>query len=444
MLRRKNPFLSALFLLLILIMTACSGGGGEGEETSADNDSGGSDSNEDVVELDFWTFWGSEVRRPIVEQIVEDFNSSQDEIQVNHLFVPFDDIWTKSLAQISAGDPPDVLVNDIRTTQQRADKNQVENLSEFVDSDMENRFYPDLWNTVLHEDEPYAIPFNTDTRILFYNKDAFKEAGLDPDQPPETWEELEEYAQQLDIQNGDRYERIGYYPLWGSVGYDLWLGNADGGTAFIDENGEPAINSSEKVEALEWVKGWQDRYGKRTIEEFSANFGGEGANPFISGQVAMYSDVATFYTNIRDFGEGMNIGVAAMPEKEEGNGHWSVGGGFVLEVPHGAENPEASYEFIKFATDHETQKYWATENFDNVANIEASEAAVEELEGGEKETYQTSVEALEETMFFTAPFELPDYEDYIIPNIDEAMLDNMTPQEALDQSQEEVEQRLNE
>ncbi len=50
------------------------------------------------------------------------------------------------------------------------------------------------------------------------------------------------------------------------------------------------------------------------------------------------------------------FGVMQLPEKEEGSGHWSWGGGFVLEVPYGAKDPEASYEFIKYLSSPEVQE----------------------------------------------------------------------------------------
>src|SRR5690606_26146924 len=115
-----------------------------------------------------------------------------------------------------------------------------------------DQFYPHLWESVMYEDKPYAVPFNTDTRLLFYNKDAFKEAGLDPEKPPATWDELEEYAEKLDIKDGDRYERVGFYPLWGSIGAASWMTSADGGKGFI-QDGELYINTPKKQEALQWL-----------------------------------------------------------------------------------------------------------------------------------------------------------------------------------------------
>src|SRR5690625_3225333 len=100
----KKPLITLLFLVFVLslVLAGCAGE----KEPKINTNGNESDSNasvEDKVVLDFWTFWGSEVRKPIVEKIISDFNESQDEIEVKHTYFPFGDIWTKSLASITAG-----------------------------------------------------------------------------------------------------------------------------------------------------------------------------------------------------------------------------------------------------------------------------------------------------------------------------------------------------
>ncbi|MGC2986398.1 ABC transporter substrate-binding protein, partial [Enterococcus faecium] len=63
-----------------------------------------------------------------------------------------------------------------------------------------------------------------------------------------------------------------------------------------------------------------------------------------------------------------DFGVMQLPEIEEGSGHWSWGGGFVLEVPYGAKDPEASYEFIKNLSSPEVQQKFGEKSFDIMAS----------------------------------------------------------------------------
>ncbi|MGD6801195.1 ABC transporter substrate-binding protein [Rossellomorea vietnamensis] len=422
----------AMLLSLVLLMSGFLAGCGNDEGASANVTEDG----KKVV--DFWTFWGSETRKPMIEKIIKDFNESQDEIVVKHTYLPWGDIWTKNLASIAAGDPADVIINDINSVAQRAENEQVEDLSEYFGEDFKEQYYPHLWDTVEYEGKPYAVPFNTDTRMLFYNKEAFKEAGLDPEQPPKTWKELEEYAQKLDVKDGDRYERVGFYPLWGSIGANSWMVNADEGQKLV-EDGEVFINTPRKVEAVEWIKSWKDRIGDKTVQSFQAEFGSEQSNPFISGKVAMWVNVGNFYTQIKEFGQDMDFGVAPVPAFDEDSKPWSDGGGFVAEIPKGADNPEAAAEFIKYLTGEEAQKYWAKQNFDNVANIAAAEQAAEELEGKDKEIYQATIDNLEFTQLHPMPVEYPDYQNLLNPKVDEFMMGSLEAEEALKSAQESVE-----
>ncbi|WP_153462912.1 ABC transporter substrate-binding protein [Sediminibacillus terrae] len=412
---------------LLAVLSACSSG-------SADNTNA-----EGKVELDFWTFWGSETRRPMIEKLIEDFNNSQDEIVVKHTYVPWGDIWTKNLAAIAAGDPPDVIVNDIRTVKIRASNNQVEDLSEWVDDDLKDSFYPHLWDAVTYNDKAYALPFTTDTRMLFYNKDAFREAGLDPDKPPRTWEELKEYSDKLTVKNDDGgYEQVGYYPNWGNFTTHDWMINADNGKGLM-EGGKPTINTPAKKEAIQWMYDWKQELGAEAVQNMKAEFGNEQQDPFISGKVAMWAEIGTFYKQLQEFGGDLDYGVATMPAYNENTEPWSTGGGFVMEIPKGAKNPEASMKFIKYLTDVEAQTYWGENNFDNIANKKATEQITENLDGKGEEIFHKSMESLEHTYLSITPPEYPEYENLVNPLIDDALNGKISVEEALDQAQKDVE-----
>ncbi len=432
----RKIFLSLFAIMAAVVLVACGNDSNEGE-TASENEDG-------KVELEFWSFWGSGPRRETIEAIIDDFNASQDDIVVEHVYQPWGDIWTKSLAAVTAGNPPNMVVQDINTVRQRADAQQATNLQEYIDGgdeNIEDRFYPQLWDTVVYEDEAYGLPFNTDTHVLFYNKDLFEEAGLDPNSPPETWEELEEYARALDVQDGDNWERFGFYPLW-NLGTDIWAINADNGRSWFDEEENVTINTPEKVSALEWILDWQEHYGESNINAYEAEFGSGVTDPFISGLLAMRGQNINYYTDLRENApDDFNFGVAPLPEYEEGSGNWSWGGGFVLEIPYGAEHPEESYEFMEYATSTEVQERFGLNSFDIMANQEANENLVEhpELDEEGQMIYELADTNFENTVITPVPLTAPDYLSLVNGPLDEALLGNLTPQEALDQAQESVE-----
>jgi len=429
----KSLFISMLTIVFAFILVAC----GSNQQAATGDENG-------EVTLEFWSFWGSGPRRETIEAIIDDFNASQDGITVEHVYQPWGDIWTKSLAAVTAGNPPDIVVQDINTVRQRADAEQATNIQEYLDQDeeaIESRFYPQLWDTVIHEGETYGLPFNTDTHVLFYNKDLFEEAGLDPEAPPTTWAELEEYARALDIPDGNNWEQFGFYPLW-DTGIDIWGLNADGGRSWFDEDGNVSINTPEKVAALEWILEWQDYYGRENINTHEAEFGSGVTDPFISELVAMQGKNINYYTELRENApDDFNFGVAPLPEYEEGSGNWSWGGGFVLEIPEGAAHPEASYEFMKYATSTEVQERFGLNSFDIMANQEANENLVDhpDLDEEGQMIYELAHSNLENTVITPVPLTAPDYLPLVNGQLDEALLGNKTPEEALNAAQESVE-----
>lgn len=404
-------------------------------------DSSGNESADGKTTLDFWSFWGSGARQEVIEEIIDDFNASQDKIEVKYSYQPWGDIWTKSLSSITAGNPPDVIVQDINSVAQRAEAQQATNLSEYIEEGFSDEFYPQLWDTVEYEGDAYAVPFNTDTQVIFYNKTLFKEAGISEEQLPQTWEELETVARKLDVKNGDDFERIGFYPLW-NLGADVWALNADDGVSWFDKDENVKIDTDNKVEALEWILDWQEYYGQDTINRLEAEFGSGVADPFISGLVAMRAQNINYYSSLAENApDDFEFGVIQIPEKESGSGHWSWGGGFVLEVPYGAKDPEASYEFIQYLSTPEVQEKFGEKSFDIMANRTANENLVnnDNLDENGQMIYQMADENFANTVITPVPLTAPDFSSLVNEQIDQIMLGSKTPAEGLADAQKAVE-----
>lgn len=271
-----------------------------------------------------------------------------------------------------------------------------------------------------------------------------EEVGLDPEQPPTTWAELQEMAMKMDVKNGDNYDRIGYVPRYGVQG-DFYYMNATGHGFWDFENNVPTINNPEGIAALDWVVDYENQYGSDTLNAFTAEFGNQQADPFMNGKIGMMIKEGTHYSQIAAYAPDLNFGVTTVPEFENSTGGTtSWGGGFVVEIPYGAEHPAESWEFIKYLTDRTSQEYWAVNNFDNVAHIEAAESAISKEALSEKgqEVYQAAVENMEYTILTPQPLAIPDIMTYINTELDNIYLGYKTPQEALDDAQNMVEQML--
>jgi len=425
-----------LIVLLVLLVSGLAAG------VLYMQDKANSDQNQDgrkVVE--FWSFWGSETRRPIIEKMIDDYNASQNEVRVKHTFIPFGDIWTKELAAVASKNKnaiPDVVVGDINAIQLRAKKQQIEPLNPLLDvKKLKSTTHQEAWKAVTTEDTLYAAPFTLDTRILFYNKKMLRAAGFMT--PPKTWSDLEKMNEKITKTSGSSFEQVGFHPLFG-VGADVWLINTDGRN-YLD-NGKVTINTPEDQAALEWINRFNQKMGRKKIDVFKAEFGEQQANPFLSQKVAMYADVPTFYTQIRDYAPSLDFGVVPLPERKKGSGHYSWSGGFALEIPKGAKHPKEAAKFIAYMTSKEAQMYWAEKNYDQVANTVAAHAVVNRLEGDAQDVYQVAETAMKTTLLTPTPVEVPDLVNLVNPEIEKAVLGKSSPKQALQNAQEKVEQSM--
>lgn len=429
--KAKKTLLTSLAVVLCAgsLLTACNTGTQKAQPEQG---------KKEKIQLDFWTFWGSTTRRPIIEKIVSDFNASQDKIFVKHTYLPFGDIWTKEFAAIAAGNPPDVIIGEIGKVAQRADKKQVTNLSKYLQKDnIQDRFHKHLWEPMKYKNEVYALPFNTDTYFMFYNKAVFKDAGLDPEKPPKTWAEVEEMSKKIEKVNNGKIERLGFHPTaTGNMAEYLML-NADAGKQLVDNtNNNVLINTPNKVAAIKWIADWNTRLGAKEVDAFKGTFGSKTNDPLLAGKIGMKIANGTFWTQIRDFAaKKEDFGVAPMPEFKAGSGNWTLGGGFDIEIPQGAKNPDASWEFIKYMTDYDAQKYWAQMNFENVANIKASN----DQELLKDPIYKFTVDNLKQTILGVTPATAPDFINLVNPELEAAFAGKQTPEQAAQKAQKAVE-----
>lgn len=322
-------------------------------------------------DIQFWHFWGSPLRRTAIQRVIAQFNQEFPNVKVTETAVPFSDIWTKNLAAVAAGSGmPNVIVEDRPTLPDRA-KNEVEiSLGDLASRDgvTGDAFWPFTWQEATVEGVPYGLPYETDIRVLYYNKAAFSEAGLDPDTPPTNWDELWSFSDQLDKRDGDTLERIGFFPTFGNIGLDQWAWNNGGHWQDADNN--PTINAPENVATLEWMKTWADRYGFSNVQALQSTFGSGTQDGFMSGKVAMivdiqgYTSVMNFFNprfTLPDSDENLGYGVAPITPAV-GHEPAALSGGFALSIPRGAEQTDASWEFIKYLV-FVGQASWARDTY---------------------------------------------------------------------------------
>ncbi len=336
-----------------------------------------------------WHFWSSPLRRTAIRRVISICQAKLPNITVNETPKPFGDIWTANIAAVAAGSGmPDVIVENRQEIVQRAADEIDTNLAEYATRDGidGSQFWPFTWQEATVNREPYGIPFETDVRVLYWNKHAFREAGLDPEKPPTTWDELWEYADKLDKKNEDgTYARIAFHPDFGNGGWNVWA-RANG--AEMVRDGKPVANDPKIAETLEWMKQWYDRYGGYDkVQEIRSTFGAPPNDAFMSGKVAMIVDTNGYLGPLNFYNprvevtkadgtteqQPLDLGIGDVPYSASYGKPASWSGGFALSIPRGAANPDAAWEFIKCATGLDGAASWSRDTYGMSAHIQAAQ-----------------------------------------------------------------------
>jgi multiple sugar transport system substrate-binding protein len=389
--------------------------------------------DDEVIELEFWGWWSSDARKPYIEEMVEGFNESQDAIHVTYVDIGWDEIFTKNIAQIAAGNPCDVMANNFGDVSYRAEQGQLTALDDYLDDDYNLDLFFDSYAEGCYGEDGsvYAIPLVGDTRFIYYNKELLAEAGYSEENGnlPTTWDELQEVAFAVDSYNDDgSIDVMGFHPILGNGGLDTWITNANSGNLWYDpEANDFLIDTENNVRALENILSYTEHYTQRTVDDYTAAFSSGMADPFCSGKLAMVVQTNAYRAAIKKNAPDLDYGIILMPEMEEGTGNWSNGGGFTIEVPYGAKNPEASMEFIKWMTSPDIQAYWAL-NMGEVPTLK--EVDNEEL--NEDVVYLASLESMQQTNIGLYPNNIAGFKDLIHNETDLILLGSESVEEGLE------------
>ena len=311
------------------------------------------------TKITFWHIYDGGEVQSWMKDVVRRFNEANPDIIVEDLGVNFWDYWTKIATATAAGIAPDVAMNDLGNVGQRAHADMIIPLDEYMAKSgvTLDEFWPATHSVIIWDGQVYAMPWETDVRVLYYNKAAFREVGLDPESPPQTWDELKEYADLLTSRDSNgRLTRIGFHPNLGNMYW--WIFAWQNGATLVDDEGKIELYTPEAVEALEYVKSFLDTYGLRELTSFTSTFGGDAMDPFLIGKVPWWEQQHLPETILR-YAPDMEFGVARLPH----NGtpaSWS--NGFSLEISSQSKNPEAAWRFLSYLMSPEIQAEYAKVN----------------------------------------------------------------------------------
>lgn len=291
-----------------------------------------------------------------VKVVVEDFNKSQDRIYVD--FSSISQIDHKFMLATGGGVPPDVAGLWAHLLPVYSESNALMPLDKLAaENGVKREDYIDVyWQLCTHRGHLWALPSTPSTIALIWNKKLFREAGLDPERPPRTIAELEEFNQKLIRYRPDGHiQTMGFLPLqpdWYVALYGYWFSGK-----LWDGVSKITANSPENIAAYQWIESYPKRFGVDNLLAFRDGFGifASPQDPFISGRVAMELQGSWIYNYIKFYAPpDFEWGVAAFPSSDAQHPrNVSIVECDVLAIPAGAKHPKEAFEFIKFVN---TQK----------------------------------------------------------------------------------------
>jgi len=312
------------------------------------------------------TFWDrhSGHEHAARKALIQEFNESQDEIFVRTVAIGYNATMEKILTSTAGGAPPDVCSIDSPMLAQLAPQGLFLPLDDLMDGSEgfgEEDYYPHCWRMVSFDGSVWGMPVSTDTYCLIWNKAAFRRAGLDPEVPPRTVEELNEFAEKLTIRAADgSIEQMGFLP-WLPWDLSLMWGGLFGGD-WLDPDHEWATtaNNPELIKAFAWQASFTKTGDTETeapyaieperVAAFSRGLGEymSANNPFYSGRVAMITEGEWQVTFISRFAPGLDWGVAPLPQPEGAPPRAYSASIIVDVVPSTSRHPEEAKKFLRW------------------------------------------------------------------------------------------------
>jgi len=297
----------------------------------------------------------------IVDQMASDFEKDNPGIRVKPVYAgSYQETLVKGITAHKSGQPPTTAVLLSTDMYTLIDEDAIVPFDDFATSPDDrawmNSFYPAFMANSRTGGKTWGIPFQRSTIVLYWNKELFKEAGLDPNRPPATWKEQVEYAQKL-----TRRDASGKVTQWGiqipSSGFPYWLFQAlaiQAGTNLMNAAGTQTYY--DKPEVIEGLTYWVDLVNKYKVHPEGIVEWGTTPKDFFEKKVAMMWTTTGNLTNVRTNAK-FDFGVAMLPAGKQ-RGSPTGGGNFYIFAKSTPAQRDAALKFIKWVTTPQRAAQW--------------------------------------------------------------------------------------
>lgn len=317
-----------------------------------------------TTELTF--FYPVLVPGPITElfdELVDDFTQQNPDVAITSIYSGSYDETTDRIQTLlrGGGDLPDIAIIGNQHTAMYVNLDAIIPLDDFMAAEGEDYiadFVPGFMQNPQFQGQTWSIPFQRSTPVMYYNKDLFEAAGLDPEQPPTNWDEVIDYAQQLTQR--DESNNVTTWGIQIPSDIDAWVIQAmavGNGRPWADEEvaNQVYFDDPATVEVLEHLRALANEY---EVMPDGLIPWAETPAAFTSGRAAMIYHTIGSQTNIlNQTADEFEVGVAFIPGGQD-YGVITGGGNLAIFNNDDPEKQEAAWRFIRFLTEPEIMARW--------------------------------------------------------------------------------------
>jgi sn-glycerol 3-phosphate transport system substrate-binding protein len=298
----------------------------------------------------------------VIDDMIAEFEKANPDIKVKAVYAGnYDDTRVKALAALKASQPVQLSVLFSIDVFELMDQDVLVPFDEVATSAEDKQwlsgFYPALMENSKAKGKIWGVPFQRSTIVMYHNKDAFKEAGLDPNKPPATWDEMVAMSQKL-----VKKDASGNVTRWGvqipSTGYAYWMFQA-----LCIQNGQVLMNldgnktNFDHADVVGSLQFWRDLAVKHKVMPEGTIDWGTLRQKFLEGATAIMWHTTGNLTPVRE-GAKFDFGVSMLPASKR-LGSPTGGGNFYLFKKTTPAERTAAMKFIKFMTAPELSARWS-------------------------------------------------------------------------------------
>jgi len=423
--------LSTTLIIISILLTACGGGAASTEPTSQ--------VPQGPAPM-VMTVWGSQLDPEVYQARLDLFTKANPHIPVELLYIPSD--YTMKVQTMIAGGTAPCIMQLAEDIHEYSSKGQIIPLDTYIENntvDLKTRYGTSggLVESYTYKGNLYAMPDRGGALILYYNKDMFDQAGLDYPSQDWTWDDFLNAAQATTVRNGDIVDVYGFgagdwWPWWMSFIY------MNGGV-ILDGSGQPAVNSPEAVEAMQFYNDLVYKYKVAPSPEDYANMGQTSPDPlFAQGKLAM-SMTGFWAVNGLSHVKGLNWDIAPLFSKVKPA---TVLFGSGLAITKECPTPDEAFKVIEFLTSLEGQMPIVEMKQDAPANFEllSSDTFLQTAWAGD---HTVNLQALVDSVGMAFPLPLTPHWNEMLTilgdNLSEVFMNTKDVQGTMDTIQQQLE-----